>query len=148
MSNNNLDIISLVESKFGDKIKVERGLLGAAAITADNGLHYDVLKAMIDADEKIGITAITGLDLGANLGVYYHVHTSKPFLTIKAHVPKENPKIKTIIDIHPGALFHELEATDLIGVIFEGDPLPDTFCFQKTGQKVSIHCEKMLKQTK
>ena len=135
MSNNSLDIISLVESKFGDKIKVERGLLGAAAITAENGLHYDVLKAMIDADEKVGITAITGLDLGANLGVYYHVHSSKAFITIKAHVPKENPKIKSIIDIHPGALFHELEVTDLMGIVFEGDPLPGHFLLSENWPK-------------
>jgi Ni,Fe-hydrogenase III component G len=121
MSNSNVDLISLVESKFGSKIQVQRGQVGDAAITANNGLHYDVLKAMIEADEKTGVTAITGLDFGANLGVYYHIHTSKPFITIKAEVPKDNPKIKTVVDIHPGALFHELEVTDLFGVIFEGN---------------------------
>jgi len=127
MANNSFDLIGLVESKFGDKIQVHRGQLGAAAIVANNGLHYDVLKAMIEADEKTGITAITGIDLGANLGVYYHVHTSKPFITIKAEVPKENPQIKTIIDIHPGALFHEKEVADLLGVVFEGHPTPGHF---------------------
>ncbi len=121
MSDSKVDVISLVESKFGEKIKVQRGNLEAAVITANNGLHYDVLKAMIDADEKTGITAITGIDLGATIGVYYHVHTSDPFLTIKAEVPKENPKIKTVVDIHPGAAFHELEVTDLLGVVFEGN---------------------------
>ncbi len=121
MASSNVDIIGLVESKFGDKIQIQRNVLGAAAITANNGLHYEVLKAMIAADEKTGITAITGIDLGANLGVYYHIHTSKPFITIKAEVPKENPKIKTVVDIHPGALFHELEVTDLVGVQFEGN---------------------------
>ncbi len=117
----NTDIISLMDSKFGDKIQIQRGILGAAAITANNGLHYDVLKAMIEADEKTGVTAITGLDLGANLGVYYHLHTAKPFVTIKAEVPKADPKIKTVVDIHPGALFHELEVTDLLGVQFTGN---------------------------
>jgi hypothetical protein len=59
---NSLDIVGLMESKFGDKIIVQRGQLGAAAITANNGMHYEVLKAMIAADEKTGITSITGLD--------------------------------------------------------------------------------------
>ncbi len=122
MSNSNIDIISLIESKFGDKVQIQIGQLGAAAIIANNGLHRDVLKAMIDADEKTGITAITGLDLGANIGVYYHVHTSNVFVTIKAEVPKENPKIQTIIDLHPGALFHELEVADLLGVSLRGKP--------------------------
>jgi NADH-quinone oxidoreductase subunit D len=82
---------------------------------------------MLDADEATGVTAITGLDLGANLGVYYHLHTSNEFITIKTEVPKENPKIQTIIDIHPGAAFHELEVTDLLGVVFEGHPLTGHF---------------------
>ena len=127
MSNSSLDIIGLVESKFGDKIQIQRGQLGAAAITANNGLHYDVMKAMVDADEKTGITSITGLDLGLNLGVYYHVHTSKPFITIKTEVPKTNPTIKTLIDIHPGAAFHEKEVADLLGVVFEGNPTAGHF---------------------
>jgi NADH-quinone oxidoreductase subunit D len=127
LSNSNTDIISFIESKFQDKILVQRGLLGAATIIANNGLHHDVLQAMIAADERTGITAITGLDLGATIGVYYHIHTSKPFITIKAEVPKENPKIQTIIDLHPGAVFHELEVADLVGVVFEGHPISGHF---------------------
>jgi formate hydrogenlyase subunit 5 len=127
MPNSKVDLLNLVESTFGDKIQVQRGTLGAAAIIANNGLHHDVLKAMIEADQRTGITSITGVDLGANLGVYYHVHTSEPFITIKAEVPKENPKIQTVTDIHPGALFHELEVTDLFGVVFIGNELQGHF---------------------
>ena len=118
---NSVDFFGLVESKFGDKVQIQKGVNGEASFVANNGLHYDLLKAMIDVDEKTGITAITGLDLGETLGVYYHVHTSKPFFTIKAEVPKAEPKIKTVVDIHPGALFHELEVTDLLGVVFVGN---------------------------
>ncbi|MCL2477217.1 MAG: NADH-quinone oxidoreductase subunit C [Candidatus Bathyarchaeota archaeon] len=82
---------------------------------------------MLEADEKTGLTTITGLDLGTNIGVYYHVRTSKSFFTIKAEVPKENPRLKTLIDIHPGALFHELECADLMGAIFEGNELNGHF---------------------
>lgn len=127
MLNNKIDIISLIKSKFSDKVQIQLGQLGAAAIIVSNGLHRDVLQAMIEADEKTGITAITGLDLGATIGVYYHVHTSSVFVTIKASVPKENPKLQTITDIHPGAVFHELEVSDLLGVVFEGHPLSGHF---------------------
>lgn len=127
MQNNNIDLISLIQSKFGDKVQIQLGLLGAAAITANNGLHREVLKAMLSADGKTGITAITGLDLGANIGVYYHIHTSSVFITIKTEVPKEKPKIQTIVDLHPGAAFHELEVADLLGVVFEGHPTSGHF---------------------
>ncbi|MBE3116056.1 NADH-quinone oxidoreductase subunit C, partial [Candidatus Bathyarchaeota archaeon] len=114
MSKSNIDIINVIENKLRDKVQIQLGQLGKAAIIANNGLHREVLKAMLEADEKVGITAITGLDLGANIGIYYHVHTSNAFLTIKSEVPKENPKIQTITDIIPGAVFHEMEVADLI----------------------------------
>jgi NADH-quinone oxidoreductase subunit D len=117
-----INMTGIIKSKFGDKVQIQLGQLGTAAITVNNGLHRDVLQAMLEADEKTGITAITGLDLGANIGVYYHVRATNAFVTIKAEVPKENPKIQTIVDIHPGSLFHELEVADLLGVIFEGNP--------------------------
>ena len=42
-------------------------------------------------------------------------------------MPKENPRIQTITDIIPGATFHELEVTDLFGVIFDGNELKGHF---------------------
>jgi NADH-quinone oxidoreductase subunit D len=127
MTNSDVDIVNVIESKFGSRVQIQPGLLGTATIHTSNGLHRDVIKAMIEADEKTGITAITGLDLGANLGLIYHIHTAKGFFGIKAEVPKENPKIQTINDIIPGATFHELEVTDLFGVVFEGNPLAGHF---------------------
>jgi Ni,Fe-hydrogenase III large subunit/NADH:ubiquinone oxidoreductase subunit C len=121
LSNNKIDILNVVESKLGSKVQIQPGHLSTGSIIANNGLHREVLKAMIEADEKTGIIAITGLDLGENLGVYYHFRTSNALITIKAEVPKTNPTIQTIIDLHPGAAFHELEATDLLGIIFEGN---------------------------
>ena len=121
MSNNKIDILNVIESKLGSKVQIQPGHLSTGSIIANNGLHQEVLKAMIEADEKTGIIAITGLDLGENLGVYYHFRTSNALVTIKAEVPKTNPTIQTIIDLHPGAAFHELEATDLLGIIFEGN---------------------------
>ena len=127
MPNSNIDIVDVIESALKDKVQIQRGQLGKAAITTSNGLHRDVFKAMLNADEKTAVVAITGLDLGANLGVLYHVRSSNPLLTLKTEVPKDNPKIQTITDIIPGATFHELEVTDLFGVNFEGNPLKGHF---------------------
>ncbi|MGD0071737.1 MAG: NADH-quinone oxidoreductase subunit C [Candidatus Bathyarchaeia archaeon] len=127
MPNSNIDIINVIESKLKDKVQIQLGQLGKAAIVTNDGLHRDVLKAMVEADEKTAVSAITGLDLGANLGVLYHIRTSNAFLTIRAEVPKDNPKIQTITDIIPGAIFHELEVADLLGVVFEGHPSPGHF---------------------
>jgi Ni,Fe-hydrogenase III component G len=124
LQNSNIDIISIIKSKLKDKVQIQLDQLGTAAISTRDGLHREVLKVMSEADEKTGISAITGLDLGSNLGVLYHMRTSNAFLTIRAEVPKDNPKIQTISDIVPGAVFHEMEVSDLLGVVFEGHPSP------------------------
>ena len=43
MSNNKIDIISVVQSKLKDKVEIHLGQLGTAAINTTNGLHRDVL---------------------------------------------------------------------------------------------------------
>ena len=124
---NSIDIVNVIESIVQDKSQIQMGQLGKAAIITSNGSHRDVIKAMVEADEKTAISAITGLDLGQNLGILYHFRTSNAFITVRAEVPKENPKIATIVDIVPGATFHELEVADLFGVIFEGNTLSGHF---------------------
>ena len=124
MPNSNIDIINAIETKLKGKVQIQLGQLGKATIIVNNGLHREVIKAMVEADEKTAITAISGVDLGANIGVYYHLRTSNAFVTIKAEVPKEKPNIQTITDILPGAVFHEMEVTDLLGAVFDGHPCP------------------------
>jgi len=125
MSNNEIGILSVLEKKLkGKNIQIQPGILGTATIQASPSTLKTVVKAMLDADEKTALTAITGLDLGANIDVLYHVRTSTEFFTIRAEVPKEKPVITTITDLIPGAAFHELEVTDLFGVVFEGHPSP------------------------
>jgi Ni,Fe-hydrogenase III large subunit len=123
-----VDVVSVLETQLkGKNIQIEPGHLGMATIHATPQTHRDVFKVLLDADKKTALMTITGIDLGQTLGIFYHVRNSKGSLTVKAEVPKENPKIATINDLIPGATFAELEATDLFGIIFEGDPLTGHF---------------------
>ena len=126
MSQEEIDVLDVLQAKFKDtSVQVQPQQLGKAAIIADPSTHRDVLKALLKADEKTAVIAITGIDLGATLGVFYHIRTSKSgIITIKVEVPKEKPQIKTIDDLVPGAAFDEMEVTDLVGVVFEGHPSP------------------------
>ncbi len=133
MSNNKIDILEILKTKLqGKPIQILPGQLGTAAIKTSAGSHLDVFKTLVDADEKTAVTAITGIDLGANIGVFYHVRTSNAFLTIQAEVPKEHPKIATVNAIAPSATLHELEVADLLGVMFEGNPSSGHFVLPET----------------
>ncbi len=77
---------------------------------------------MLKADDDVGISAISGLDLGEKIGLMYHIRINGVIVTIRTEVPKENPKISSITDIIRGASFHEREVADLFGVVFQGHP--------------------------
>jgi Ni,Fe-hydrogenase III large subunit/Ni,Fe-hydrogenase III component G len=96
-------------------------------INAKNGEQTEQIKALQKTDEKTAVSAITGIDLGTNLGIYYHIRTSNNITTIKIEVPKDKPKTQTITSLIPGAAFHEIEVADLLGVVFEGNPLNGHF---------------------
>jgi len=118
------EFVNAIENKLNGKIQIQIGTLGKAAITANNGIHRDLIKVMLEVDDQTSIVAITGLDLGTNLGVYYHFRSQSGYYTIKAEVPKDNPHIQTITDLIPGALFAEMEGNDLFGIVFDGHPSP------------------------
>ncbi|MDR0318486.1 MAG: NADH-quinone oxidoreductase subunit C, partial [Nitrososphaerota archaeon] len=118
------EFLAAVESKLKGKIPVQLGVLGRAVLTANSVTHRDVIKAMLAADEQTAIVAITGLDLGVNLGVYYHFSSKSGYYTVKVEIPKDNPHIETITDIVPGAVFAEMEGNDLFGIVFDNHPSP------------------------
>jgi Ni,Fe-hydrogenase III large subunit/Ni,Fe-hydrogenase III component G len=123
-----VDLIKLLETKFkGKDVTIQAGLLGMATIEAKNGLQREVIKVLLDADQKTALVTITSLDLGENIGVYYHIRTSKGYLTIKTEVTRGNPTTQTITDLIPGAAFIELESSDLLGIKFEGNSLTGHF---------------------
>jgi Ni,Fe-hydrogenase III large subunit/Ni,Fe-hydrogenase III component G len=135
MSKKEADMVDILQAKFKDaSVQVQPQQLGKVAVIADASTHRDVLKTLLKADEKTAVIAITGIDLGATLGVFYHIRTSQSgIITIKVEVPKAKPQIKTISDLMPGAAFDEMEVTDLVGVVFKGHPssgrivLPDNW---------------------
>ncbi len=78
------------------------------------------------------LCTITGLDDGNTMGIIYHLANKEGIvINIKIRVPKDKPKIKTIIEYFPSAEFYERELVDLFGIEVEGlpegtrYPLPD-----------------------
>ena len=69
------------------------------------------------------LTTITGIDEGQSISLYYHFWCSKEFLSLKTLIPKDNLSIGTVTAIFPASLLYEAEVQDLLGVIFEGNPL-------------------------
>ena len=129
------EILEKIKERFGDNVKnitIQR----PRRIFAETDMKY--LKEILRyARDELGfdhISTITGEDMGEEIELIYHIAYENAIeLSIKTRVPKEDPKIATIIDLYPPAGIYEREVHDLLGVMFEGNPdlspllLPDNW---------------------
>jgi NADH-quinone oxidoreductase subunit C len=68
------------------------------------------------------LMCLSGMDYAdGNLGVVYHLFsmTHKHKATVKVIVPKADPHVETVEKVWRAADWHEREAYDLVGVIFD-----------------------------
>jgi NADH-quinone oxidoreductase subunit C len=71
------------------------------------------------------VTAVDRPDQGV-LEVVYHLFSmsARHELLLKVRVPREAPQVPSVTFVWSGANWHEREAYDLFGVVFEGHPDP------------------------
>ena len=70
------------------------------------------------------LMCLSGVDLGENLGVVYHLYsmTKNHKIVLKTEAPKEKPDVHTVANIWRTADWHEREAFDLLGIHFVNHP--------------------------
>lgn len=69
------------------------------------------------------LMCLSGVDYAdGNLGAVYHLYsmTRKHKATLAVRVPKTDPRVPSVEKVWRSADWHEREAWDLIGVVFEG----------------------------
>jgi NADH:ubiquinone oxidoreductase subunit C len=69
------------------------------------------------------LSTITGQDTGGEIELLYHFWDGRG-LTLRALLPREEPRIATLTDLIPGAAFYEREVSEMLDVTFEGHPDP------------------------
>jgi len=82
----------------------------------------EAVKLLVEDEEFTHIIMISGIDVGKDVEVIYHLSFGRSVLSLNIMVPKDNPTLSSIIDILPGASIYEREVHDLLGVSFEGNP--------------------------
>jgi NADH-quinone oxidoreductase subunit C len=78
-----------------------------------------------DADLQFDfLSCLSGVDLKGKLGVVYNIFSMslKHKVTLKIEVPTENPFVPSVESIWKTANWHEREAFDLYGIIFNDHP--------------------------
>jgi NADH-quinone oxidoreductase subunit C len=100
-----LDVLLIVDRKDAHKVLE----------TAKNNetLAFDFLRNLSGVDYEAD-----GLEVVYHLFSYKHRHN----VTIKVKLPTDDPNIQSATDLWRAADWHEREARDMFGIVFEGHP--------------------------
>lgn len=72
------------------------------------------------------LMSLASVDRGENLSVVYCLYSMNRThkIVLRVDFPRENPSIPTVSDVWAAANWHEREANDMMGIVFEGHPDP------------------------
>jgi len=70
------------------------------------------------------LSCLSGVDAVQHLAVVYHLYSMKHNhkIVLRAEVSREKPEVKSVANLWRTADWHEREAYDMYGIIFEGHP--------------------------
>ncbi|MCK4949898.1 MAG: NADH-quinone oxidoreductase subunit C [Thermoplasmata archaeon] len=109
---------------------------GMLRFSADRDRLKDVCTRLKDIGFE-QISLISALDWREHFECVYHITSYSFGIVAEVHteIPLDDPKVDSVTPVWPGANFHEREAYDMMGIVFEGHPdlrrilLPDDFTF-------------------
>ena len=67
---------------------------------------------------------ISGVDLGENFEVIYHLSNADATVNVRILTPRAEPKIPSVCAVLPGAILYERELQDMFGLQVENIPDP------------------------
>ena len=121
------EIYTRLKDQFGESILSLEETIGDPYILVKPEAIADIGHHLAE-DEGLAfdsLMCLSGVDLNAkdtDLAVVYHLYsmTLRHKIVLKVIVPKENPQMPTVEHIWKTANWHEREAYDLYGIVFEG----------------------------
>lgn len=120
------EIYTRLKEKFGESILSLEEVVGDSYILVIPEAIADAGRYLAE-DEALAfdsLMCLSGVDLSVkdtDLAVVYHLHsmTHRHKVVLKTLVPKEDAHVPTVEHIWKTAQWHEREAYDLYGIIFE-----------------------------
>ncbi len=122
------EIYNKLKSVFGEGIGELKTDLPVRPFFFADASKIDAVALFLRDEESMqfdNLSCLSGVDYDKdNLAVVYHLcsYALGHQLVVKCLVPKSDPKIKSVSDVWAAAEWHEREAFDLVGMIFEGNP--------------------------
>jgi NADH-quinone oxidoreductase subunit C len=121
------EIFDDLKKEFGDAIIEGKMDAPQPWISLAPGRTKEICGYLRD-DERLKfdyMSCLSGVDYNdGKLGAVYHLASMqhKHKIILKAFCTKENPHVQSVAEIWGTANWHEREAFDLIGIVFDGHP--------------------------
>lgn len=118
------EVVKNVKTVLGERIvEIKSPRKRRVFVRVEKDLFREALKRFINELKITHLSTITGTDLGQEIELLYHFsYKGSTVVTIGFKVPKDNPSVRTITDLIPGAVLYEREIHEVLGVDFEGHP--------------------------
>ncbi|TVR15271.1 MAG: NADH-quinone oxidoreductase subunit C [Balneolaceae bacterium] len=123
------EIYEILKDEFGeDSLELHSGDIGSPWITAGAAKIKEIAKYLRDDSALLFNTlmCLSGVHYPneEELGVTYHLHSTNLHhsIALKVRVPIDDPRVPSVESIWKTANWHEREAWDMVGVIFDGHP--------------------------
>ncbi|MCB9833669.1 MAG: NADH-quinone oxidoreductase subunit C [Planctomycetes bacterium] len=125
------EIAKRLQDEFGDKIvavdleavdpfcQVDPMAVDEIATFLRDRLGFNYLRCLSSVDY------LDKKKTSEELGVVYHlgaIPDARHLFCLKVRLPRDEPTVKTVSAVWPTADWHEREAWDLMGIVFEGHP--------------------------
>ncbi len=125
-----LQIAEKIKEKFPDEVLDVREFGGQVSVTLKKGKILEICRYLHDDPELAldYLRDVCGVDyLGKKdkrFEVVYHLYSMRHghMMRLKAEVGEEDARIDSVTTVWAGANWHEREAFDMYGIIFDGHP--------------------------
>ncbi|MGI5836813.1 MAG: NADH-quinone oxidoreductase subunit C, partial [Chloroflexota bacterium] len=124
-------VLEELHSALGDGLLgIDVDQAGSTILVIDKGSIRDACRLLRDGDEKfIHLSGVWGVDyselgLEPRFAVVYYLYSpsSKRRLGLKVPVDESEAVVPSVVEIFPGADWHERETFDMFGIEFDGHP--------------------------
>ncbi|MCP8310361.1 MAG: NADH-quinone oxidoreductase subunit C [Candidatus Methylarchaceae archaeon HK02M1] len=120
-------VVEDVKANFPeDVLEIDVQRRGRVSISVKRNIIYDVslfLRDKLGFDHIASVSGVDHID-EKEFEVIYHAWSidKKILAALRTRIPRDNPVLKSLIDVWKGALYHERETWEMFGIKFEGHP--------------------------
>lgn len=132
------EIAAVLKDTFGDRItgshfqtahprievRAEAWPDVATFLRDDSRLRFNMLRCISSLDMLEDDQLVAVYDLDSMVGDLEGkgVWTRRHVISVHVRVPRDNPHVPSVASVWPAADWHEREAYDLMGIVFDGHP--------------------------